>query len=100
MNKYNLPPNHPLFLRRTEGEWLLEVYEDMIVRQKEYRDAIEALDASGATGAGARKERQRILDQLNMLNRLMGDAEEEYDPVVARWERDLAEGRTPDLSLR
>lgn len=90
MNKYKLPASHELFQSQSFAELTQEMYEDLYYRKSELESALE----SGEKDI----DREGLLTQLNGVNRALGETEESYDPLVDQWERDIAEGRTPDLN--
>lgn len=91
--KYKLPPNHELFLNQNIGELNLEMYEDWMVRKDELEDLMlnrpELFDPSQMRGM------QRELDSLNAA---LGENDFVEDDLIDKWERELAEGKTPDLT--
>jgi hypothetical protein len=85
--KYNLPANHPLFLERSVQEHLLEVEENLLLT----RDELEAdLKRPGA-------DRTELTKRLVEVRRALGDKNASTDPLIDKWERELANGQTPDL---
>lgn len=42
--------------------------------------------------------RATILESINSLNGMLGDAADLDDALVDKWERQLQEGKTPDLN--
>jgi len=91
--KYRLPPNHDLFENQSIAELNLEFYEDLFVRRKEIMEEMEDQDVKGDS-------LDRLFKQLNAINRILGFEEQSGDPLIDEWERDLAEGRIPDLEKR
>ena len=90
--KYNLPTNHELFQTSTMAELHLEYFEDLVVRRREILDQLDDEDEQIET-----KERDAMYEVLNRINRALGYEEESQDDLINQWERDLAEGRIPDL---
>lgn len=91
VGKYKLPWNHELFQSRSIGGLNLEMYEDLYLRKEELEDELE--NASG-------KEYTEISKRLNAIYRALDtDNDEGYedDPLIAKWERELEEGKAPDL---
>lgn len=86
--RYKLPPNHQLFTSRSLAEHMQDMYEDLIYR----RDEIER---NLNEGEGDSKTQMR---QLSVINRVLGEAEEEQDDLFDQWERDLEAGLIPDLN--
>ena len=64
-----------------------EMYEDMLVRRKELRAALEH----------AGRDAPQILAQINALNAALGEEPEHHDPLADKWERELDQGIIPDL---
>ena len=88
-NKYSLPPNHELFESQSIADLNLEMFEDLIGRKRELEAELEA---------GETKNTGALLRALNEINRALGEAETGGDPLVDKWERELAEGKIPDLT--
>ena len=67
------------------------MYEDLYLRKEELEEDLE--NASG-------KEYTDISKRLNAIYRALDtDTDEGYedDPLIAKWERELEEGKVPDL---
>jgi hypothetical protein len=90
VNKYKLPPSHELFTGQSEAELMQEFYEDLWVRRDEIHAQID--------GADDLKYRSALYEQLNGINRALGEPEEHYDEFFEQLERDFNEGRTPDFA--
>lgn len=67
-----------------------EMIEDLLVRK---RDLIAALGDEDQPI----KEQQELSRQLRGVLTALGDPVETGDELVDQWERDLEEGRVPDL---
>jgi hypothetical protein len=66
------------------------MYEDLYVKKAELEDALD--------DEGLGKERQALQTQYVSVCRALGEETETLqDPLVDQWEKDLAEGRMPDL---
>ena len=89
VDKYNLPPNHELFQNQSLAELTQEMYEDLYYKWEGLRDMLDG-DEKGL-------DRSKLLDQYNALSKALGEDTEVADPLVAQWEKDLEEGRIPDL---
>lgn len=98
VGKYKLPPTHPLFEGQSMAALTLEMFEDLYVRREEIKRDLK--DVSSA------KERLELMDALQKLDEALGERDEATDPngpmvtgdpLVDRWERELAAGRMPDL---
>ena len=90
-NKYKLPSNHSLFLDRPEAVHMREMTEDLISRRNE----LEAELDEGTAG-----DSKRALETLNAIKKALGEEDHDYDPIVEQWEKDMDEGRVPDLDAR
>lgn len=88
-DKYKAPSTDPRFTCRSYAEWTIELLEDTIERRDILRQQVEAGEISATAGDEA----------LRRLNEALGEEAEGFDPLVDQWERDLAEGRMPDLDL-
>ena len=86
-DKYNLPTNHELFQTSTWTELQMEMFQDLARRREELRQHLEdqAYDSS------------KTIEAINSINEVFGDPREVWDPLVDKWERELAEGKIPDL---
>jgi hypothetical protein len=85
-----LPPNHTLFLEQSVAELNQEMIEDLLVRKRDLTTALEDEDQSI-------KEQQELSRQLRAVLTALGDPVETGDELIDQWERDLEEGRVPDL---
>lgn len=90
VDKYNLPPNHPLLLERTETS-LFEEYLRDLYRQK------SALEHQLDKSIG---DRDSVLSSLNVIRRSLGENEAHWDPLVAEWDAALERGELPDLEAK
>lgn len=77
------------------AELHLEYFEDLVVRRREILDRLDDEDEQIET-----KERDAMYDTVNRINRVLGYEEESQDELIDKWERDLAEGRMPDMDAR
>lgn len=85
--KYKQPANDPRFEERSLAEWAREMWEDCYERKGNLETRLEE-----ATG----HERQDILEQLERLAKAL-DEDFSQDPLADKWERELMEGKIPDL---
>jgi hypothetical protein len=86
--KYKLPASSALFLEQRFAELLQEFFEDL---WSEYEILKEVFDKEGRLEA---LEHARLLE----LEKALLDARTELqDPLIEKWERELREGRMPDL---
>jgi hypothetical protein len=86
--KYKLPPTSPLFLEQRFANLLQEFFEDL---WGEYEVLKEVIDKEG---------RLEPLDHARLIeleNALLDATTELHDPLIEKWERELREGRVPDL---
>lgn len=91
MEKYKRPPNDPLFQARSWAEWQIERYEDLLQLRADLLEHME----SGQSGG------KQALSALSALDAVLGEtATVVGDPLIDRWEKDLAEGREPDLDAQ
>lgn len=59
----------------------------MLDEREELRAALHAPDAN----------RGPITERLNVINRVLGDPDEVFDPLETMWEEQIAAGLEPDL---
>lgn len=85
-----MPTNHELFLSQTEAELYQEMTEDMLFSRQEIRAQLENEDTPIA-------DRSNLWKRLHALDRALGNPTESQDPLIDEWERDLEEGRMPNL---
>lgn len=88
--KYELPPNHPLFLEQSMANLQQERFEDLYTRRQEIEMEMER-------GEGDHEEH---LKHLSLIAKALGEAAYVHDPLVDQWERELLEGKIPDLDAR
>lgn len=69
------------------AEHTQEMFEDLLFRREEIEKSLE--DRTGG-------DRQTLMRQLAIINGVLGEEETE-DDLFDQWERDIEEGRTPDL---
>jgi len=87
-SKYTLPTNHELFMSRSIGSLNIEMFEDLYVKRSDLERSLET--ASG-------KENGSIVRQINEINAILEEETYVDDPLIDKWERELAEGKIPDL---
>ncbi len=92
VGKYNLPPNHPLLLDLTLAELALDWYNDRYMTRAAIQARLEI--------ATSHEEESSLRTRLNDINVSLGEAEEVEDELIDKWERELAEGKMPNLSER
>jgi predicted transcriptional regulator len=85
-----MPSSSALFEDRTQADLEAEMFADLYVTQEDLQGRLEnTMDPA---------ERHRLVTQLGAIARALGEQEELVeDALIDEWERDLAEGRTPDL---
>jgi hypothetical protein len=86
-NKYKLPSSHPSFQNATLPDLMIEFYEDL-------HEERETLEARRRRSKLEDHERDRLTSIQGILD---GEAIEFGDPLIEKWEREIAEGRIPDL---
>ena len=86
VDKYKRPTNDPLFTTRSWVEWQLEMFEDMHAERERIVEKLEAGEI----------EAKVAMPALDALNKILGD-DKVLDPLADKWERELAEGKMPDL---
>lgn len=89
--KYKLPPNHPLFEKQSVAELVLEQYEDLYYQRAELEASLEVL-----SGDALREAERRIVE----IGKSLGEKVEDGDDLIDKWERELAEGKIPNLEER
>jgi hypothetical protein len=86
VDKYKRPPNDELFQTRSWAEWQIEMYEDLYVRRNELKEQMESGEV----------DHKKALRVLTAIESLLGESATQ-DTLVDQWEKDLEEGRLPDL---
>lgn len=89
VKKYKLPANHDLFQNQSAAELSLEMYEDMLLRKEEILEQLETASS---------KASNKLYEQLNSINAVLGEPVAVQDELVDRWEREIEQGITPDLN--
>ena len=89
--RYKLPPNHELFMCQSVAEVTQDMYEDLLFQKEEVEQDLE-----NARGGSA----DVLLNRLNAINRVLGLECQVQDDLFDQWERDLEEGRVPDLEAK
>jgi len=76
-------------MERSWAEWQVEMYEDLYVRRNDIKAQITDGDV----------DQRKAIKVLNAIEGLLGDPSGSgSDPMVDKWERELDEGKTPDLN--
>ena len=88
--KYELPANHKLFTSQSIAALHQEQYEDLYAQRVDIMADIE-----NRTG-----DQALLLTQLNSINRALGEETQSQDDLFDQWEKDIEEGRTPDLDAQ
>jgi hypothetical protein len=88
-NKYKLPPNHSLFVSQSEDELTQAMFEDWMVERESVLEKLKNNDGDG----------KDLIEHLNLLNKALGEKKGDVvqDDLFESWERDVEEGRIPDL---
>jgi hypothetical protein len=87
VSRYNLPPNHPLFVGQSVAELNLEWFEDLMLRRVALQ---EMIDEGNCDYSATSKE-------LDEINQALGEQAVESDDLIDKWERQIANGEMPDL---
>ncbi len=90
--KHKLPANHELVQTMTVAGIQLEYFEDLVFRRQEIQERLDDEDEDIET-----EEQEALFKQLNKINKALGHDEAVQDELIDKWERELAEGRMPDL---
>lgn len=90
--KYRRPPNDPLFESRPLLAWVREMYEDAYEKAGDLEALLDDPDTR-------QEERRAISQKLRKLYKALGERDTTWgeDPLIDKWERELAEGKIPDL---
>lgn len=92
-NKYSRPANDPLFSSRPIHAWISEMYVDVYEQIQTLETLLDDPDLR-------QEERRSTSTRLRKLYRLVGESDEKAigeDPLIDKWEKELLEGKTPDL---
>ncbi len=93
-SKYSRPHNDPLFGTRPIHAWISEMYEDAYERVRDLETLLDDPDIR-------QEERRNLSQRLRKLYKMLGETDEDKaigeDPLIDQWEKDLDEGRMPDL---
>jgi len=87
--KYKRPSNDPLLLELSEPELLEEWYEDLYAEKRDLESALE----EGDVDYHSTTRRLRTICEA-----LEESGEAFYDPLIDKWEEQLARGEIPDLT--
>ena len=69
------------------------MYEDWYLRRAELEGMLEHRD-----GGIAMEQVREIQKEIAALTRALGEEVESEDDLIDRWEKELADGKTPDLT--
>ena len=90
VDKYNLPPNHELFMSRSIGDLVREMVEDYAAEHQELAELTNRDDV----------DQSKVSTMLENLEVALGMREKgqfSNDPVIERWEKALEEtGEFPE----
>lgn len=91
-NKYNRPANDRLFQNRPISVWVREMYEDAYERKFDLETLLEDPEMR-------QEERRHVSQKLRRIYKALGEEDLTLgeDPLIDKWERELAEGKEPDL---
>lgn len=84
-----MPPNHELFESQSIAELHLEFFEDMYAQRDEVISLLESDEKH--------IDHEKLYKQLNAINKALDLPEIAADPLIDKWEKELAEGLEPDL---
>ena len=90
VDKYKRPSNDALYMSRCWAEWQIEMYEDLYVRREELQERMKDGNSDKAS----------TLKILNSINAYLDETVEVEDDLVDQWEKELAEGKMPDLNAK
>lgn len=90
--KHKLPPNHELCVSQSVAEIAVEMYEDLY-----HRKSMLEYELEEATRVD---EQSSITNQLSKISEALGEEGPETfrDDLIDKWEKEIAEGKTPDLT--
>lgn len=94
--KYGRPAGPALFLDWTEAELYQERYEDLYERKR----VLEARIDHHADYGDPSDDVKPLMDELRGINEILGEHDPNLveDPLADKWDRELAEGKIPDLT--
>ena len=82
-----------MFTSQTAAELKLEMFEDLLSQREEILEKLEI--------ATDRHERTNLREHLQSINEVFNyEVDAGEDDLIDEWERDLAEGRVPDLTKK
>lgn len=88
--KYNRPPNDPAYLELAEAEIMQEWLEDLYAEKADLLQQLEDPDLEDAIP---------IMQRINRLSEALGETDRVTDdPLIDKWEAQLARGEIPDLT--
>lgn len=88
-HKYQLPATHTLFTDRSVASLNIEMFSDLYIKRDDLQREFE-----NATG----KEANLLAKQINEIDSILEDTEYTDDPLIDKWEKELMEGKIPDLT--
>ncbi len=78
-----------MFLESNIPDLQYEMVLDLYYEKEQLMDRLEH---------GAGDQTGELMARLNILEKALQEEEYSSDPLIDKWERDIAEGRTPDLN--
>jgi hypothetical protein len=94
VQKYKLPATHELFLGQPLAVLNLEMLEDLWLRERELEQKVE--DSDGPESVEAERQLAEVHKALGIgLETAKGSG---IDPLIDKWESEIAEGKDPDLN--
>ena len=89
VDKYKRPTNDPLFMQRSWAEWQIEMFEDMWLQRDQLMESMNNGDMEIKVALPAITALNKVLDDGDIIT---------GDPLIDKWEKEWAEGKTPDLN--
>lgn len=81
-----------MFTSQTVAELELELFEDLLFQREDIMDKLRDSHID-------QRERSSMRDRLVEINKVFGfEPDLGEDPLIDSWERDLEDGKIPDLS--
>lgn len=82
-----------MFTGQTVAELYSEMYEDLLIQREEILEKLDEISDS--------RERGELRERLSGINKVFDyEVDIGEDDLIDEWEKDLAEGRVPDLSRK
>ena len=88
IDKYKLPATHKLFQKQSLAELQLEYFEDLEYRRMEIENELKS---------GQTQDSGHLQKQLMEIEKALGEKVTSGDPLLDKWDEQLARGEIPDL---